>query len=133
MAADRLSPGGLGRGRRSRRTEPRVSGSGPSEVRCGGIVPAVQAPSTIVHPPPVAHSLMPYLVDVRHLVAAARLCMRRASAPGVDGLTWAGYRRGVAYGLFMWAITLYVQPDIIETLVRRLGIAAHDLDSYGAL
>jgi hypothetical protein len=33
----------------------------------------------------------------------------------------------------MWAIMLYVQPDIVETLVRRLGIAAHDLDSYGAL
>jgi RNA-directed DNA polymerase len=48
-----------------------------------------------VHPVPVAHSLMPYLVDVRHLIAAARLCMRRASAPGVDGLTWAGYRRGL--------------------------------------
>lgn len=94
MAANTVSPGGLGRGRRSRRTGPRVSGSGP-EVRSGRIVPAVQAPSTIVHPPPVAHSLMPYLVDVRHLTAAARLCMRRASAPGVDGLTWADYRRGL--------------------------------------
>ena len=52
--------------------------------------------------------------------------------PGFDD-AWTDYRRGVAYGLFMWAITLYVQPDIIETLVRRLGIAAHDLDSYGAL
>jgi RNA-directed DNA polymerase len=38
---------------------------------------------------------MPYLVDVRHLSKAARLCMRRASAPGVDGLTWAGYRQGL--------------------------------------
>ncbi|WP_203717085.1 reverse transcriptase domain-containing protein [Asanoa siamensis] len=38
---------------------------------------------------------MPYLVDLRHLMTAARLCMRRAAAPGVDGLTWAGYRQGL--------------------------------------
>jgi aminoglycoside phosphotransferase (APT) family kinase protein len=44
---------------------------------------------------------------------------------------WSDYRRSVAYGFFLWAITLYVQPDIIETLVRRLGIAVHDLDSFG--
>ncbi|CCH17786.1 reverse transcriptase domain-containing protein [Micromonospora lupini] len=41
------------------------------------------------------HSLMPYLVDLPHLVAAARLCMRRAGAPGADGVTWAGYRSGL--------------------------------------
>jgi hypothetical protein len=45
---------------------------------------------------------------------------------------WTEYRRSVAYGFFLWAITLYVHPDIIETLVRRLGIAAHDLDSFRA-
>jgi hypothetical protein len=38
---------------------------------------------------------MPYLLEVRHLLRAARLCMRRGSAPGVDGLTWAGYREGL--------------------------------------
>jgi hypothetical protein len=38
---------------------------------------------------------MPYLTDLPHLAAAARLCMRRAGAPGADGLTWAGYRRGL--------------------------------------
>ncbi|WP_433530294.1 reverse transcriptase domain-containing protein [Micromonospora sp. CA-263727] len=38
---------------------------------------------------------MPYLVDLPHLVAAARLCMRRAAAPGADGLTWASYRNGL--------------------------------------
>lgn len=38
---------------------------------------------------------MPYLVDVRHLHAAARLCMRRSSAAGADGLSWAGYRSGL--------------------------------------
>ena len=46
---------------------------------------------------------------------------------------WAEYRRGVTYGLYLWAITLFVHPDIIETLVRRLGIAVHELDSFGAL
>ena len=46
---------------------------------------------------------------------------------------WTEYRRGAAYGFFMWAITLYVHPDIIETLVRRLGIAVDDLDSFGLL
>ncbi|WP_327009688.1 RNA-directed DNA polymerase (Reverse transcriptase) [Dactylosporangium sp. NBC_01737] len=38
---------------------------------------------------------MPYLLDMPHLVTAARLCMRRAGAPGADGLTWAGYRQGL--------------------------------------
>jgi RNA-directed DNA polymerase len=32
---------------------------------------------------------------VRHLVAAARGCMRRSSAPGLDGVTWADYRTGL--------------------------------------
>lgn len=36
---------------------------------------------------------MPYLVDTAHLVTAARMCMRRASAPGADGVTWADYRQ----------------------------------------
>lgn len=95
MADDIVPPGGLGRGRRSRHTEPRVWESGPSAPKRGGIVPAAQAPSTVVHPQAAAHSLMPYLLDVRHLSRAARLCMRRGSAPGVDGLTWAGYRHGL--------------------------------------
>lgn len=38
---------------------------------------------------------MPYLVDEPHLVAAARSCMRRASSPGADGVTWAEYRQGL--------------------------------------
>lgn len=38
---------------------------------------------------------MPYLIEVPHLVAAARSCMRRAGAPGADGLSWAGYRNGM--------------------------------------
>lgn len=38
---------------------------------------------------------MPYLVDPAHLVVAARSCMRRASAPGADGMTWGSYRQGL--------------------------------------
>lgn len=94
MAADQQSTSGLGRGRRSCRTGPRVLGSGPVAV-VGGIVPAVQALPTIVHTRPAAHSLMSFLVEPGHLLKAARLCMRRASAPGADELTWAGYREGL--------------------------------------
>lgn len=49
----------------------------------------------LADPGPVTHSLMPYLIEVQHLVAAARSCMRRAGAPGDDGLSWAGYRNGM--------------------------------------
>lgn len=38
---------------------------------------------------------MPYLVDPAHLVVAARSCMRRASAPGADGVSWGAYRQGL--------------------------------------
>ncbi|MEV7025744.1 RNA-directed DNA polymerase, partial [Kitasatospora sp. NPDC093558] len=38
---------------------------------------------------------MPFLVDVRHLKNAARACMRRAGAPGADGMSWAQFRQGL--------------------------------------
>ncbi|GIL29057.1 hypothetical protein NUM_43110 [Actinocatenispora comari] len=38
---------------------------------------------------------MPYLLDVSHLMRAARRCMRRAGAPGSDGVSWATYRNGL--------------------------------------
>jgi RNA-directed DNA polymerase len=38
---------------------------------------------------------MPYLIEPVHLKRAARECMRRASAPGADGLSWAGFRTGL--------------------------------------
>jgi RNA-directed DNA polymerase len=38
---------------------------------------------------------MPYLIDPAHLVVAARSCMRRASAPGADGVSWGAYRQGL--------------------------------------
>jgi len=54
------------------------------------------------------------------------------NAPGFDD-AWIEYRRGIAYGFFLWAITLYVSPDIIAALLRRLGTAAFELESYQAL
>ncbi|TZG27386.1 phosphotransferase [Sphingomonas montanisoli] len=39
---------------------------------------------------------------------------------------WALYRQSVAYGFFMWAITLRVDPPIIERFCTRLGTAVVD-------
>jgi aminoglycoside phosphotransferase (APT) family kinase protein len=48
-------------------------------------------------------------------------------APSHDA-AWEQYRRGIAYGFFMWAITLHVEAKIIAVLLQRLGAAAaaHD-------
>jgi len=61
-----------------------------------------------------------------------RLRGEGVDAPPFD-VAWLEYRRGVAYGFYLWAITLYVQPDIIAALLHRLGSAAVDLESYAAL
>jgi RNA-directed DNA polymerase len=76
-----------------------VWGSGPVSLVEGGIVPAAQADITIADAGPAAHSLMPHLLDVTHLVTAARACMRRSSGPGLDGVTWADYREGLRHRL----------------------------------
>jgi hypothetical protein len=54
------------------------------------------------------------------------------TAPSFDD-AWTHYRGGVVYGFFLWAITLYVKPDIITALLRRLGTTVLELDSYGAI
>ncbi|MGH3693462.1 MAG: hypothetical protein ACRDRX_05610 [Pseudonocardiaceae bacterium] len=51
--------------------------------------------STLTDQVPAAHSLMPYLIDPAHLLVAARSGMRRASAPGADGISWGAYRQGL--------------------------------------
>jgi Phosphotransferase enzyme family len=61
-----------------------------------------------------------------------RLRAEGVSPPSFDE-AWAEYRRGVAYGFFLWGITLYVQPDIIQALLRRLGTAVYELESYAML
>jgi RNA-directed DNA polymerase len=52
------------------------------------------------------HSLMPLLTDPQRLKRAARGCMRAASSPGVDGVTWRAYRTEL--------------NDRIDELARRL-------------
>jgi len=42
------------------------------------------------------HSLMPFVTSRRHLVRAARECMRRCSSPGSDRISWMEYRRKFA-------------------------------------
>lgn len=46
---------------------------------------------------------------------------------------WARYCESVAYGMFLWGITLRVDPPIILEFNRRLGTAVADLDSFGRL
>jgi Phosphotransferase enzyme family len=46
---------------------------------------------------------------------------------------WLEYRKGVAHGFFMWAITQQVHAEMIEVLLRRLGTAAADLDTFELL
>jgi hypothetical protein len=46
---------------------------------------------------------------------------------------WDGYRKGVVHGFFLWGITVYVRPEVIAQLLRRLGTAADELDSYRLL
>jgi len=56
-----------------------------------------------------------------------QLASRGVDVPGRDE-AWLGYRKGVLYGFFLWAITLHVEPVIIATLLERLGTAtaAHE-------
>ena len=37
------------------------------------------------------------------------------------------------FGLYMWAVTLLVDPEITTTLLQRLGTAAATHDSFGAV
>ena len=46
---------------------------------------------------------------------------------------WPQYQAGGVYGLFMWGITLRVDPPIIKQFVTRLGTAVADHDSFGLL
>lgn len=38
---------------------------------------------------------MPFLIETKYLKQAARECMRKASSPGVDGVTWKQYRQNL--------------------------------------
>ena len=61
-------------------------------------------------------------------------CLR---SHGLDPPAWDdamdAYRAGIAYGYFMWAITLVVKPAIIRVLLQRLSAAAAAHDAFGSL
>lgn len=46
---------------------------------------------------------------------------------------WNHYRESIAYGYFLWGITLRVDPPIIKQFVYRLGSAVAAHDSLGRL
>jgi hypothetical protein len=46
---------------------------------------------------------------------------------------WAGLRRGILHGFFLWAITLKVKPPITTELLTRLGTAVDDHDAFDVL
>ena len=70
----------------------------------------------------------------RDLLAHYLECLR---SHGVDPPGWDdafdAYRAGIAYGYFMWAITLVVDPAIIRVLLQRLSAAAAAVDAFGSL
>ena len=60
-----------------------------------------------------------------------RLAAGNVPIPTFDE-AWLGYRRGIVYGFFLWAITLKVDPSITSTLLERLGTAAAEHDALAA-
>lgn len=62
----------------------------------------------------------------------ARMRAAGMDMPG-DEDAWTQYREGVAYGLFMWAITRRVDPPIIHRFTDRLGKAAMRHDTFRLL
>ncbi len=74
-----------------------MQGSEPGCDGGSGIVPAAQAGLSVSpgRRQVQGHSLMPLLYGERQLRRAARNCMRRGSARGADGVSWADYRQGL--------------------------------------
>lgn len=60
----------------------------------------------------------------------------RLAAGGVDvpshDEAWWGIRCGIVHGLYLWGVTLAVDPAITSKLLERLGTAAADHDAYAA-
>ena len=94
----------------------------------------------------------PWWIDVGYHIASALepdvraanerdLLQHYLDALGAAGVTtvpswddaWDGYRKGVVHGFFLWGITVYVRPEVIAQLLRRLGTAADELGSYELL
>jgi hypothetical protein len=93
----------------------------------------------------------PWYLDVGYHVASAltvadrrhaeqdllRHYLSELGAAGIDvpswDEAWHGFRRGIVHGLYLWAITLKVDPAVTSVLLERLGTAAADHDAYAAV
>jgi hypothetical protein len=93
----------------------------------------------------------PWYIDVGYHVASTltvedrrrreadlvRLYLENLAARGIDppksDEAWAGIRRGILHGFYLWGITVYVDPTITATLLERLGTAAADHDAFDAV
>ncbi|MDH6246482.1 phosphotransferase [Mycobacterium sp. OTB74] len=55
-------------------------------------------------------------------------CLRRNGVREVPTFSqaWAQLSKGILHGLYLWAITTYVDPTIIAVMLHRLGTAADD-------
>jgi hypothetical protein len=70
----------------------------------------------------------------RALLDAYRARLKALGGPDIEAdAAWRRYRAAMVYGFFLWAITRKVDPAITEEFVRRLGIAADDLQSFELL
>lgn len=63
---------------------------------------------------------------LRHYLDA--LASHGVPSPSWDE-AWPAIFRGMLHGFFLWGITSQVQPDVIETLLHRLGTAVADHDA----
>jgi hypothetical protein len=61
-----------------------------------------------------------------------RLAVHGGTPPDWD-TAWKAYCEHSAYGLFMWGITLRVDPPIIKQFVTRLGLAVADNCGFESL
>ena len=61
---------------------------------------------------------------VRHYLDHVRVA--GIDVPCRDGDLWAGIRRGILHGFFLWGITLKVDPEVTTRMLERLGTAAAD-------
>lgn len=62
-----------------------------------------------------------------------RLAAAGVAEPPSFDMAWADYQVGVVHGFFLWGITQYVLPEVIAQLLRRLGTAVDEHNSYALL
>jgi len=90
----------------------------------------------------------PWFIDVGYHLAAALTTEQRRTAghslvlhyldelsghgiiPPGERDAWQAIRAGMVHGLFLWAITRYVDPPTIAIMLERLGTAVVDHDAF---